>query len=126
MLLKFLADIVLLLHFSFILFALFGGLLVLWKRRALWFHLPAMAWSSVVNLLGVTCPLTPLENYFRTAAGEAGYAGGFIRHYIEPLVYPEQMPGHFELIAAVSVVVWNMVVYGFVVYLRYRKKNKDR
>jgi len=73
---------------------------------------PIVIWSSIVNLAGWTCPLTPLENRFRAAANGTGYEGGFVQHYIGPLVYPRGMPRRLELIAGVTIVLWNGVLYG--------------
>jgi hypothetical protein len=108
-----LADAVLVFHFLFILFAVFGGFLVLYKGKVLWFHLPVVLWSSVVNCASLTCPLTPIEIFFRNAAGQAGYQGGFVEHYIAPIVYPAGMPRELELVAGVSIIAWNVAVYGF-------------
>lgn len=110
------ADLVLLLHFAFVLFTVLGGIVVFFHSRAVWLHLPAVLWSSFINLAGRTCPLTPLENFHRVRAGQAGFEGGFVAHYIEPLVYPAGMPREFELIAGISVLVWNGLVYAFVAY----------
>lgn len=106
------ANVVLLLHFAIVLFALFGGLGVLVNSRWPWYHLPVVVWSSVVNLAGWTCPLTPLEKRFRVAATGTGYEGGFIQHYIGRLVYPGGMPRRLELVAGVAIVVWNALLYG--------------
>jgi hypothetical protein len=122
MLARLFADTILLLHFFFVIFAILGGLAVLYKRRVIWLHVPVVLWSSLVNLAGWTCPLTPLENFFHAAAGRAGYKGGFIEHYIEPLVYPSGMPRDFELIAGVSILVWNLVVYAFLIYWQRRQQ----
>jgi hypothetical protein len=111
MLPKILADSVLLLHFAFVLFAVLGGIAVFSKQGVAWLHVPVVLWSSMVNFAGWTCPLTPLENLFRLRAGQAGYEGGFIQHYIEPLVYPGGMPRNFELIAGISILAWNGLVY---------------
>ena len=97
-------------HFAFVLFALFGGLLVLVSRAWTWVHLPVVLWSSVVNLASWTCPLTPLEQAFRRRAGQS-YEGGFIEHYVGSLVYPQGMPRRLEWIAGFAVVIWNVVVY---------------
>ncbi|HUJ16579.1 MAG TPA: DUF2784 domain-containing protein [Nitrospirota bacterium] len=119
---KLLADIILLFHFAFVLFAVFGGFVALAKPHAAWFHVPVVLWSSLVNLASWTCPLTPLENLFRAQAGQAGYQGGFIQHYIEPMVYPNGLPRDFELIAGISILVWNGLVYAFLVFrLRQRR-----
>ena len=117
------ADTVLLLHFPFVFFAVFGGAAVLFKRQVAWFHIPTVLWSSVINLGGWVCPLTPLENYFLSKAGLAGYEGSFIGHYIEPLVYPAGMPRNLELIAGISIVLWNVLVYAFILlYWRRRRQ----
>src|SRR5918994_7534797 len=83
-----LGDLVLASHFAFIVFAVLGGLLVLWKPWIAWLHIPSVLWSAFVNLFNQVCPLTPLENRFRYLAGQSGYEGGFIQHYLTPLVYP--------------------------------------
>jgi hypothetical protein len=123
MLSKILADTVLLLHFAFVLFAVLGGIAVLFKRSFVWLHIPVVLWSSVINLAGWICPLTPLENYFRSQAGQSGYEGGFIQHYIEPLVYPGGMPRNFELIAGISILVWNGLVYAFIL-LYWKRRHR--
>lgn len=105
------ANVVLLLHFAIVLFAVFGAFGVLADPRWAWIHLPVVAWSSVVNLAGWTCPLTPLENRLRAAAHDDGYDGGFVQHYIGSVVYPQGMPRRLELVAGVSVVVWNALLY---------------
>lgn len=111
---RFAADGVLLAHFLFAAFAVFGGLLLLVDVRWAWLHVPAVLWSSVVNLMGWTCPLTPIEKDLRARAGQAGYTGGFIQHYIGPAVYPRGMPRRMELIAGVSVLAGNALVYALV------------
>jgi hypothetical protein len=107
-------ELVLAAHFAFVLFTLFGGFLAFADLRWLWIHAPAVIWSAAVNFAGWTCPLTPLEQILRRRASVAGYEGGFVAHYIAPLVYPRGMPRSLELTAAVSVTVWNAIVYGAV------------
>ena len=85
---RILGNLVLVFHFAFALFSALGGFLVLWKRWIAWFQIPAVLWSSFVNLFSHVYPLTPLENRFRRLAGQTGYEGGFIEHYITPLIYP--------------------------------------
>ena len=82
--------------------------------RRMFVHVPAVVWSSVVNLANWTCPLTPLEKDLRQRAGLRAFEGGWIQHYLEQLVRPLGMPRRMELIAGVSVVLWNAIVYGFV------------
>jgi hypothetical protein len=114
------ASLVLLFHFVFVVLAVFGGFGVLVDPRWAWVHLPIVAWSSVVNLAGWTCPLTPLENRLRAAANESGYDGGFVHHYLGPLVYPQGMPRRLELVAGVAIVVWNGALYACIYWWLYR------
>lgn len=109
------ADLVLFAHFLFAAFAVFGGLLVYFDHAWAWVHIPVVLWSSMVNLMSWTCPLTPIENAFRTCAGQLGYAGGFVQHYIGPVVYPRGMPRQLELVAGVSVLAGNALVYAIIV-----------
>jgi hypothetical protein len=99
---RFAADFVLLAHFLFAAFAVFGGLLLLDSTQWAWLHLPVVAWSAIVNLKGWTCPLTPLEK---------DYDGGFIQHYVGRAVYPRGMPRRLELVAGVSILAGNALVY---------------
>jgi hypothetical protein len=112
------ADLVLLFHFLFATFAVFGGLLAIANPAWAWLHVPVVLWSAAVNLMSWTCPLTPVEQSMRTRAGQAGYRGGFIQHYIGGLVYPRGMPRRMELIAGTSVLVGNALVYAVVLALR--------
>ena len=111
------ADIVLFTHFLFAAFAVFGGVLVLHGAAWAWVHIPTVLWSSVVNLMSWTCPLTPMENALRMRAGETGYSAGFVQRYLGPVVYPRGMPRRLELVAGVSVVAWNVLVYAVVIWL---------
>ncbi|MGH7207587.1 MAG: DUF2784 domain-containing protein [Nitrospiraceae bacterium] len=56
MLYRIVADLIVILHLAFVAFALFGGLLVLWRKRVVWFHLPVVAWAAAVELGGWTRP----------------------------------------------------------------------
>lgn len=112
------ADAVLLIHFLFAVFAVFGGALVAYNFNWAWLHVPTVLWSSLVNLMGWTCPLTPVEKALRLRAGQTGYTGGFIQHYIGRAVYPGGMPRRLELVAGVSILVGNVVVYAVILALR--------
>lgn len=109
-----LADLVLVLHFSFILFVGGGGLLALRWPRAAFVHLPAAAYGALIELFGWICPLTPLENMLRRAVGETGYTGGFIEHYLLPIIYPGGLTRGIQLALAALVVGLNALVYGLV------------
>jgi Protein of Unknown function (DUF2784) len=108
---RMLASGVLVLHAAFILFVLFGGLLALRWRVLPWLHLPAVLWVILIELNGWICPLTPLENRLLEAAGARGYSGGFVEHYLLPLIYPPGLtPGLQALFAAIVAGV-NLAVY---------------
>lgn len=107
-----LADLVLVGHFLFALFAVVGGFLVWFDWRVAIVHIPVVLWSSIVNLANWTCPLTPLEKSLRTRSGQTAYEGGWLQHQLDFLVRPLGMPRRLELVAGVSVVVWNLLVYG--------------
>jgi hypothetical protein len=120
------ADAVLVLHLGFIAFASGGALLVVWRARIAWLHLPALAWAAWIVASHGICPLTPLENSLRHAAGEAGYAGGFIDHYLVPLIYPPGLtPAHQNWIA-LALVAGNVLLYGFALFRHRRRRASQR
>ncbi len=86
-----LADLVLIVHLAFVVFVLWGGLLVLKWRWIAWLHLPAAVWGAVVEFTGWICPLTPLENWLREQGGEVSYRSDFIAEHLLPLLYPEEL-----------------------------------
>jgi hypothetical protein len=114
------ADLVVGLHFAFILFVMLGGFLAWRWRRAAWVHLPVAAWGALIEFAGWICPLTPLENSLRRAAGDAGYAGGFIEHYVIPVVYPSGLTPAIQVALGVAVLVVNGVAYGVLLMRRKR------
>jgi len=100
-----------LLHLAFILFVLFGGLLVLFWPKLMWIHLPAAAWGVLIECFGWWCPLTRWENYFLREAGRAGYDGGFVAHYILPVIYPAGLTRGLEVAIGLFVLVLNAGIY---------------
>lgn len=114
------ADAVVILHLAFVIFVVAGGLLVCKWRWMAWLHVPAVVWAVLLEFNGWLCPLTPLEIEMRAAGGQAGYAGGFIEHYILPVLYPAALDAKLQLATGVFVIVMNIVVYGWVL-LRLRK-----
>ncbi|MGA6827007.1 DUF2784 domain-containing protein [Nitrospira sp. NS4] len=107
------ADLVVLIHLSFVLFVLLGGLFVLRWPRVMWLHLPAAAWGAFIEFSGWICPLTPLENWLRTQGGSHGYEGDFVVHYVIPLLYPETLTHDIQLILGAIVVTVNLAIYGW-------------
>ena len=107
-----LADLVLVVHLTFVLFVVLGGLLVLRWPRAAWLHIPAAIWGVLIEYTGWICPLTPLENSFRARGGEMGYSGGFIEHYIQPVLYPAGLTRGTQIALGSFVLLLNLGAYG--------------
>ena len=107
-------------HALFVAFVVVGGLPALrWPWMAA-LHLPAAAWGALIELRGWICPLTPLENSLRQAAGDAGYQGGFIEHYVLPVLYPAGLTRGVQLTLGAAVIAVNLLVYGAVLVRRHR------
>jgi len=115
------ADLIVIAHLSFVLFVLLGGLLLLNWPRLVWLHLPAVAWGALVEFSGWICPLTPLENWLRTQAGEATYTGDFIVQYLSAILYPEALTHELQVVFGTAVVVVNLMIYGWVWRTRRRQ-----
>jgi hypothetical protein len=110
-----LASAVVAVHALFILFVVFGGFLA-WRRR--WvavIHIPCAVWGVWIEYRGAICPLTPLENSLRARAGQAGYSGGFVEHYLLPAIYPTGLTPRVQLILGTFVLLINVVAYAIVV-----------
>ena len=117
-----LADAVVLLHLAVVVFIVLGGLLALRWPRAAMVHLPFAAWGIAIELGQWVCPLTPLENRLRRLAGEAGYEGGFVEHYVLPVLYPAGLTPRVSLVLAALVLGVNAAIYAAVVRLRRRRR----
>ena len=108
---RFLADTIVFLHFCFVLFVLSGGIMVVrWKWMAL-LHVPAALWGMIVELSGWRCPLTPLENALRKAGGGVKYEGGFVEHYIMPILYPAGLTRDFQITLGLLIAVITIIAY---------------
>jgi hypothetical protein len=117
------ADIVALLHFAFILFVIGGGLIAVKWPKVIWLHIPCAIWGALIEFAGWICPLTPLENYFRQNAGDAGMTGGFIEEYLFKIIYPAGITRTMQIVLGMSVIVINFLVYGYLLFRLYRMKN---
>ncbi|MET0101669.1 MAG: DUF2784 domain-containing protein [Sedimenticola sp.] len=115
------ADLVLLIHFGFILFVVLGGLLVLRWNKLAWLHVPSVIWGVTIDTMGWICPLTPLENSLRIAGGERGFEGGFIEHYLLPLIYPLGMSRGEQIALAMLALLLNLAIYTIIVKRRMRR-----
>ena len=110
------ADLVVAIHFAFVLFVVLGGLLVLRWRWVAFLHVPAALWGAWIELAGRICPLTPLENTLRTAGGGAAYQGDFVEHYILPVLYPSALTRNIQLLLGCLVLALNLGIYGYLLY----------
>ena len=106
-----LADGVLLLHLGFVLFVTLGALLLAHWPRLMLVHLPAALWGVLIEFAGGWCPLTPLEQDLRRRGGEAGYAGGFIDHYITAALYPSGLTRGSQMALGSLLLLFNVVLY---------------
>jgi hypothetical protein len=123
---RFLADLVVGVHALFVAFVVAGGLLALrWPWMA-GLHVPAAVWGALIEFRGWICPLTPLEIFLRRSAGEAGYQGGFIEHYLLPVLYPAGLTRGVQLALGTAVIALNLLVYGVVLVQRHRGRGTDR
>ena len=118
------ADAILVSHLAFVLFVVFGALLLLRWPRLAWLHIPAVVWAAFIEFSGTICPLTPLEVALRQRAGQAGYGGGFVDHYVVSLLYPEGLTQNTQAMLGAVVVAINAAIY--IVALRRRRASPGR
>jgi hypothetical protein len=115
------ANAIVLTHFLFIAFVVFGGLLVIRWPRLAFVHLPAAIWGAVVEIFSWICPLTPLENHLRQLAGNSSYSGDFIARYLLPVIYPENLTATMQQIFGGFVIAINIIFYTIAV-IKYRSR----
>ena len=116
MLYQLLADIIVIVHLAFVLFAVLGGFLVFtWKRLA-WLHVPAFLWAALIEFAGGICPLTPWENRFRELAGTTPYRTDFVAHYLLPLLYPATLTRNRQIFLGALVLSINVGIYGWLLW----------
>jgi hypothetical protein len=101
---RLIADLVVVVHFGFVVFVAVGALLAWRWPQLFWPHLAAVAWGAGIVTIGWDCPLTPLEKHFRRLGDEQGYTGGFIDRYIEGVLYPEEYTPLLRTLAALLIV----------------------
>ena len=118
------ADIVMLAHFAFVVFAALGGLAVLVRPRLAWLHVPVLLYGVAIELVGWVCPLTPLEWQLRDRAGEAGIEGGFMEHYLEPILYPANWE-ELHVWLGLLLLAFNVAVYSGI-WVRHHSQSAHR
>ena len=112
------ADLVVVVHLLVIAFIV-GGVFLTWRwPLVIWVHIPAVTYGALVEFAGFTCPLTLLENDLHQRAGEAGYRGGFIAHYLIKVIYPPELTHWMQ--AGLGVLLLLLAVIGYWGFLRRR------
>lgn len=111
MVFRLLADATVALHLAFVLFVIFGGLLVARRPWVAWVHVPAVIWAAWIELAGWICPLTPLENWLRVQAGGPAYTSSFVDRYLMPVLYPASLTREMQWALAAVVLLVNAAVY---------------
>lgn len=116
-----LANLTLIIHLTFILFVIFGGLLFFIFPNVIYFHLPALTWGIYIELNNFVCPLTYLENWLLYQSGLSTYSNTFISNYILPTVYPENLTSNLQTYLGVLLIIINLLIYGFAI-IKLKKK----
>jgi hypothetical protein len=121
MIYRMLADITMIVHFAFIVFVAVGAILAWRWRKLIWAHLLSVGWGVGIVFLNFDCPLTPLERNLRQRGGEQGYeeGWGFVDHYIEGVIYPEEYTTHLRFLAGTLIAIgW----FGYLFWFRKRRQ----
>lgn len=118
---RLLADALVVAHLVFVAFVLLGALLVARWPALAWLHVPALIWGALVELNAWICPLTPWEQHLRHAAGQSGYEGGFVDHYLLPVLYPAGLTPRMQLALGAVVLIVNLTLYGWILARRRRR-----
>jgi hypothetical protein len=111
MIYSFLADLLVVFHLVFILYVIAGALLIFKWTKTLWLHLPSCFWGMTVEFTGWICPLTPWEIQLRRLAGEEGYTGSFIEHYLIPVIYPSGLTREVQMVLGGTDLIVNLSLY---------------
>lgn len=115
------ADAVVIIHLGFVGFVALGAVGVWWRPRLAWLHLPAVAWGVGIELTGMVCPLTPLEQWLRLQAGRAGYDRDFVAQYVLPVVYPAGLTSDVQWLLGGAVCVANVLAYACIWRIRMNR-----
>ena len=111
---EFFANLTLIVHLIFILFVVFGGMILFIFPKIIYMHPPALLWGIYIELTNSVCPLTYLENWFLNKAELATYSNGFINNYLYPIIYPEGLTNNIQIYLGITLIVINILIYGFI------------
>jgi len=115
MLYKISADTVVLIHFLWIVFLFLGAFWGIKNRVVKIFHLSGLVFALIIQVFDWFCPLTHLEVWLRSRHDLAlTYAGSFIVHYVERIVYIE--------LSRTLILVLTLMLCGLNMWLYLRKR----
>ena len=115
------ANLTLIIHFTFILFVIFGGLLFFIFSKIIYIHLPALLWGIYIELTNSVCPLTYLENWFLYKGELTTYSNSFINYYLFPIIYPGGLNNEIQIYLGMLLVVINILIYGLI-YKNFKRE----
>ena len=115
------AELIIVLHFVFIIFVVFGALLFFISKKIVCIHVPTLIWGIYIELTHTVCPLTYLENWFLQKANLTMYSEGFIRNYLLPIVYPKSLTVDLQTYLAIGLLATNIIIYGFIISIAKKK-----
>ena len=110
------ADIVLLFHFAIVIFITFGFFLIPIGYNSNWIwvknfklricHCGMMLFITLETLLGITCPLTIIENNLRGIHKTTS----FISYWINQIIYWD-LPSQFFIVLYSAVLMWTFLLW---------------
>ena len=117
----YLTDFVVVIHALFIIFVLFGGLVVLKWHQVMWIHIPCALWGAAIEFFSWVCPLTYLEIYLREIDNATSYDDSFVQHYLLPVIYPSGLTTDIQFLLCVIVITINLIIYFIVWHKKYQQ-----
>ena len=120
---RLLGDAVIILHFLWILFILFGLFIGIKYGQLIWVHLGGLVFTLILNIGGWFCPLTHLENHlYNLYNPQLAYAGSFIGQNLQKLIYLDLDEAYLRIAA----VIWVAINLGGYVLLFKKRKSVYR
>jgi hypothetical protein len=119
---RFLADVVLGLHYAFMAYLVLGGFIAWRWPRTTPFHVAAAIWAVLIVTTKIPCPLTSLQNNLRERAGLPPLGNSFVNLYLRGHFYPSdaQMPAQ-AVLGLVILVSWTGLAW-LLVQQRHQKR----
>ncbi len=109
------ANLTLAIHFAFIVFVIFGALILFVSIKIAFIHIPSVIYGAYIELSHSICPLTYLENWFLRKAGMKSYSNSFIEQYLIPIVYPNNLTVELQFYLGFLLILTNIVIYMLVI-----------